>query len=83
MESYIYYLAYIGYISISSVIAYPILKSKSQLPNGGVTDMVFFNFLFLGVLPIIALLMKFPPKNPGRAEEYEYYEKGKIWKWNK
>ena len=83
MESYIYLLAYIGYISISSVIAYPLLKDKSQLPNGGVVDMVFINFFILGAMPFIALLMKHPPKNPGIAESYEYYEQGKIWKWNK
>ena len=80
---YIYILAYVGYISISSVIAYPLLKSKSQLPSGGIPDMVFFNFFALGLLPVIAMLMKCPPKNPEMAEEHEYYERGKIWKWNK
>ncbi len=80
---YIYFLAYVGYISISSVIAYPLLKSKAQLPNGGIPDMVFFNFIALGLLPFISMLMKYPPRNPSRAEECEYYEQGKIWKWNK
>lgn len=80
---YVFFLAYVGYISISSVIAYPLLKSKSQLPNGGVTDMVFFNFIIVGFLPFIAMLMKYPPQNPGISEANDYYERGKIWKWNK
>ena len=45
METYIHILVYIGYVSISSVIAYPLLKRKSQLPNGGVVDMVHFGYI--------------------------------------
>lgn len=83
MDYYIHLLAYIGYVSISSAIAYPLLKAKSQLPAGGVPDMVFFNLIVLGLLPFISLLMKYPPKSPGGAESYEYYDQGKIWIWNK
>jgi len=80
---YIYLLAYVGYVAISSVIAFYLLKDKSQLPEGGIVDVAFMNFWMLGVIPIIALFMKYPPKNPSLAESAEYYEQGKIWKWNK
>jgi hypothetical protein len=83
MQEYINYLAFIGYISVSSVIAYPLLKAKKQLPEHGVKDMVFFNFIVLGSLPIIALLMKYPPKNPSAYVAHKYYNERKIWIWNK
>ena len=83
IENIILSLAYIGYISLSSLAAYFLLKAKSQLPSDGIPGLVFMNFVFLGVIPFVALLMKYPPKNPGLAESDEYYNKGKIWIWNK
>lgn len=86
MDKLIYLLAYAGYISISSAIAYPLLKWKSQHPRSisSAIDMVFFNTLILGLLPVLTFLMKYPPKHPvSPSESYEYYDKKKIWVWNK
>ena len=86
MDEFVYFLVYAIYISISSAIAYPLLKCKCQSPKSvsSAIDMVFFNCLILGLLPILPLLMKYPPKNTmSLAENYEYHEKKKIWIWNK
>ena len=81
MDIIIYILAYVGYILISSAIAFLILKSKKQ--NVSVGDMVFVNTIGLGLVPIVALLIRRPPLNPDAAEAYNYYYKRKIWIWNK
>jgi hypothetical protein len=86
MENLIYYLAYFTYVIVSSCLAYPLLKRKSQHPKKAkqFVDMLFFNTLLFGALPLVTLLMKLPPEpNASRAEIYDYYEKRKIWKWNK
>lgn len=86
MDKFTYFLAYAGYISISSAIAYPLLKWKSQHPNtlASTINMVFFNTVILGLLPVLPFLMKYPPRQPvSRAESYEYFEKKRIWFWNK
>ena len=81
MDILIYILAYVGYILISSAIAFLILKYKKQQFSVG--DMVFVNTIGLGLVPIAALLMRRPPLNPDAAEAYDYYYKRKIWIWNK
>jgi len=81
MDILIYILAYVGYSLISSAIAFLILKSKKQQFSVG--DMVFVNTIGLGLVPIVALLMRRPPLNPDAAEAYDYYYKRKIWIWNK
>jgi hypothetical protein len=76
-----YILAYVGYIFISSAIAFLILKAKRQQVS--VRDMVFVNTIGLGLVPIVALLIRRPPLDPDAAEAYDYYYKRKIWIWNK
>ncbi|GAB3097790.1 hypothetical protein G8770_15235 [Aestuariicella hydrocarbonica] len=86
MDNLIYFFAYIGYIAVSSVVAYPLLKWKSQQPKtlSNIIDMVFFNAIILGALPLLPFLMKYPPKQPiSPSESYEYYNKKRIWLWNK
>lgn len=86
MESSTYYLVYSLYILASSCLAYPLLKRKTQQPQKleQFIAMLFFNALFLGVLPLITFLIKHPPKPPvSRADSYDYYEKKRIWIWNK
>ena len=87
MEELYYVLAYIAYISLSTAIAYPLLKWKSHHPRNlqGHADMWFLNALMLGFLPILPFLMKtLPPKKTMTLmDKYEYFEKKRIWIWNK
>lgn len=85
MDNIIFWLAYTGYISISSVLAYPLLKWKGQHPKtiSAAREMIFFNFIFLGILPLLPFLMKHPPSKPPQRADGDYYERGKIWIWNK
>lgn len=86
MEHLIYYLAYFSYMIVSSCLAYPLLKRKLQHPKNAkqFVDMLFFNALMLGALPLVTFLMKHPPKPPfSRTEHYDYYEKKRIWIWSK
>lgn len=75
---------YFGYLFLSTLLAYPLLKWKSQEPKtlDSLFSMVVINFIFFGLIPFSTLVMKFPPDRQERASS-EYYESHKIWIWNK
>ena len=87
MAELYYVLAYVVYISISTAIAYPLLKWKSHQPEDlqAHADMWFLNAIIVGLLPILPFFMKaLPPKNMMTfMDKYEFFEKKRIWVWNK
>jgi len=82
-----YVLAYVVYISISTAIAYPLLKWKSHHPQTiqAHADMWFLNAIIVGMLPLLPFFMKaLPPKDMMTfMDKYEFFEKKRIWVWNK
>lgn len=87
MEELMYVLAYIVYVTVSTAIAYPLLKWKSHHPQSlqAHADMWFLNALILGFLPVLPFFMRYPPPKGSMTftEKYEYYEKKRIWIWNR
>lgn len=87
MDELYYVLGYVAYISVSTIIAYPLLKWKSHHPQNlqAHADMWFLNAIIIGLLPVLPFFMKqLPPKGSMTfMDKYEYYEKKRIWIWNK
>ncbi len=91
METWILFLIYIGYISISCFVAYPLLKWKKQEPKSWqqVFGVFIVNCFLFGLMPLLPFFMRFPSENKdsmsiSESEDYyQYHSKGKIWFWQK
>lgn len=87
MDDLYYVIGYAAYISVSTLIAYPLLKWKSHHPKSWqeLADMWFLNAIILGLLPLLPFFMRHPPHNDSMTlmDKYEFYEKKRIWIWNK
>ena len=84
MQSLEYFFGYMGYISTSTLIAYPLLAWKQQQPKTlrDLMDVILLNFFLFGLLPLTPFLMRHPPDEKYLSSD-SYYIEGKIWIWNK